>query len=116
MGKRAIMGPFQFKVDKMFPPQAFIIGAQKSGTTSLAYLLDQHPMIGLATPKEPDFLTVNWDRGLDWYRACFREPKEILIDASVSYTMAEVNPDALPDAAVAPRRAFEMSPGAGGGD
>lgn len=96
----------------MFPPQAFIIGAQKSGTTSLAYLLNQHPMICVATPKEPDFLTVNWDRGLDWYRSCFRQPKDILVDASVSYTMAQLGPDSAPDAAVVPRRAFEMSPDA----
>jgi hypothetical protein len=38
-----------------FPPEAFIIGAQKAGTTSLADLLDQHPGIVVSNPKEPDF-------------------------------------------------------------
>lgn len=69
-------------------------------------------MICVATPKEPDFLTVNWDQGRDWYRTCFRQPKEILVDASVSYTMADVGPHGFQNAAVAPRRAFEMSPDA----
>ena len=33
-----------------FPPEAFIIGAQRAGTTSLSALLDQHPGIVLSNP------------------------------------------------------------------
>ena len=73
-----------------FPPQAFIIGAQRSGTTSLAFLLNQHPMIALAEPKEPNFLTMNWENGIDWYRSCFSREDAILLDASVSYSMAKI--------------------------
>ena len=93
-----------------FPPEAFIIGAQRSGTTSLSAILDQHPSIGLSTPKEPDFFSVNWERGLDWYRACFRLPNATLIDASVSYTMAWPSPssDELPD--TVPRLIHQVSP------
>jgi len=82
-----------------FPPQLFIIGAQRSGTTSLSALLDQHPAIVLSAPKEPDFFSVNWDKGLDWYRARFARLDATLIDASVSYTMAKHQPgsDDLPD-------------------
>ncbi|HVZ70365.1 MAG TPA: sulfotransferase [Rhizomicrobium sp.] len=71
-----------------FPPQAFIIGAQKAATTSLADLLAQHPGIEVSNPKEPDFFNVNWERGLDWYRSRFARTDAVLLDASVSYTMA----------------------------
>src|ERR1700759_5183389 len=93
-----------------FPPKAFIIGAQRSGTTSLSSLLDQHPGIVLSVPKEPDFFSVNWDRGLDWYRARFRRHDAILIDASVNYTMVPRHDgsDQLPD--TVPRRIHELSP------
>lgn len=94
-----------------FPPNAFIIGAQKSATTSLAFLLDQHPMIVLAEPKEPDFLTVNWTKGLDWYRSCFRRTEGILIDASVGYTMAPLARGRETEI-LAPARAHQLSPDA----
>lgn len=38
-----------------FPPEVFLIGAQKAGTTTLAYLLSQHPNICVAKNKEPHF-------------------------------------------------------------
>jgi hypothetical protein len=93
-----------------FPPQAFIIGAQRAGTTSLAELLNQHPEIELSNPKEPDFFSVHWEQGLDWYRSRFRRLDANLIDASVSYTMARKVPGSneLPD--VVPRRIQQVSP------
>lgn len=87
-----------------FPPAAFLIGAQKAGTTTLAAMLDQHPQIGVARPKEPDFFHVNWDRGIEWYRSCFREPRDILVDASPSYTMSP------PDEETVPARIFALQP------
>lgn len=95
-----------------FPPEAFIIGAQRSGTTSLSSLLDQHPGIVLSVPKEPDFFSVNWDQGLDWYRARFRSLDATLIDASVNYTMTPLpsGSQTLPD--TVPRRIYELSPAA----
>jgi hypothetical protein len=72
-----------------FPPEFLLIGAQKSGTTSLAFLLDQHPDICVSTPKEADFYTLNWPRGLDWYRDRFATPEDkCLLDASPSYSLA----------------------------
>jgi hypothetical protein len=45
-----------------------LIGAGKSGTTSLAGLLAQHPDIALTQPKEPWFFdTRDYDRGMAWY-------------------------------------------------
>jgi hypothetical protein len=93
-----------------FPPDAFIIGAQRSGTTSLSSLLEQHPGIVLSVPKEPDFFSVNWYQGMDWYRARFCDADGTLIDASVNYTMVPHVEGAseLPDAV--PRRIHEVSP------
>lgn len=77
-----------------FPPEVFLIGAQKAGTTTLAYLLDQHPRIAVAQPKEPHFFSHNQDKGLGWYRERFpSSPKTICIDASTSYSMAPLTRD-----------------------
>ncbi len=95
-----------------FPPELFIIGAQRSGTTSLSALLDQHPAVVLSTPKETDFFSVNFHHGLGWYRARFRRLDAVLIDASVSYTMASPvsNSDELPD--LVPRLIHQVTPDA----
>lgn len=72
-----------------FPPEAYLIGAQKAGTTTLAYLLDQHPDITVSQPKESHFFAHNRDKGLDWYKEQFPEsPGTICLDASTSYSMA----------------------------
>ena len=75
-----------------FPPEAYLIGAQKAGTTTLAYLLDQHPLVTMSRPKEPHFFTRNWDQGLDWYKEKFPGPLNAIgIDASTSYAMAPLS-------------------------
>lgn len=81
-----------------YPPRAFIIGAQKAATTSLAFLLDQHPAIQLSSPKEPHFFSTNWDKGESWYRTQFPPAAEdvMLLDASTSYAMAPISKDARP--------------------
>lgn len=81
-----------------FPPRAYLVGAAKAGTTSLAHLLDQHPAVRLSDPKEPDFFTGNHGRGAAWYRACFEgaTPGQVLLDASQSYAVAPLTPDGGP--------------------
>ncbi|MDO8862438.1 sulfotransferase [Haliea sp. E1-2-M8] len=37
-------------------PNLFLVGAQKSATTTLAVMLASHPEVAMATPKEPGFL------------------------------------------------------------
>lgn len=37
-------------------PNLFLVGAQKSGTTTLAVMLASHPQVFMSTPKEPGFL------------------------------------------------------------
>ena len=56
---------------KPFPPEAYLIGAQKAGTTSLAFLLQQHPKICLSNPKETHYFSYNFELGLEWYRSHF---------------------------------------------
>lgn len=52
---------------------ALIIGAMKSGTTTLFNYLDQHPAIAGASPKEPGFFAFDdvFARGRDWYEGLF---------------------------------------------
>jgi len=53
----------------------FIIGAQRSGTTYLYHLLDEHPEICMARPlrPEPKFFLKNelYARGLEYYETCY---------------------------------------------
>jgi len=53
------------------PPDFLIIGAQKSGTTSLYRYLSEHPQVGASRTKEVRFLSRRWDRGEPWYRSQF---------------------------------------------
>ena len=72
-----------------FPPDVYLIGAAKAGTSTLANLLDQHPRVVVSRPKETHFFTLNWDRGLDWYASKFPDSTDSLcIDASTTYAMA----------------------------
>lgn len=102
-----------------FPPKAFLIGALRTGSTYLASLLDRHPGIRLAQPKEPGYFTGNSVRGLDWYRGCFEDPEEsILLDATAWYSAGptERYPATDSDAGSryleVPRRMHELSPDA----
>jgi hypothetical protein len=53
-------------------PTFFVIGAMRSGTTSLHSYLRSHPDIYLHL-KEPHFFDGKFERGLDWYRNLFAE-------------------------------------------
>ncbi len=52
-------------------PNFLIIGAQRSGTTSLFHFLAGHPEVTPPLHKEIQFLTLEWGRGLDWYARHF---------------------------------------------
>jgi hypothetical protein len=72
-----------------FPPESYLIGAQKAGTTTLAYLLNQHPHVTIGQTKESHFFTDQWRKGLDWYRKQYPDASNALcMDASTSYSMA----------------------------
>lgn len=52
-------------------PDFLIIGAQKCGTSSLFYLLNQHPDLNLPSVKEIQFFTLEYDKGWNWYKKQF---------------------------------------------
>ena len=84
-------GPRRTRSGRSHLPNFLVIGAMKSGTTSLFHYLQAHPQIFMSPLKEVDFFAEegNWDRGLDWYRRQFggAGPSSIAIgEASTSYT------------------------------
>lgn len=69
-----------------------VIGAQRSGTTSLADLLEAHPQIALARPRRPEpkvFLDEEiLARGAEWYLEAYfphRAQARVLAEKSTSY-------------------------------
>lgn len=69
-------------------PSIVIIGAMKSATTSLYRWLDQQPEVFMTHPKETNFFSDRWTRGLSWYSGLFADarPGQLLGEASVNYT------------------------------
>lgn len=84
-----------------------IVGAQKSGTTSLAAQLAQHPEICFSRVKEPAFFnrTVDWRAGVTEYHRLF-EPADgqICGEASTMYTF-------FPEWRDTHQRIYEYNPG-----
>jgi len=59
-------------------PNLFVIGAAKSGTTSLHHHLSRHPEIHMSEPKEPGFFAPGFDyypKDEDWYLGLFADGK-----------------------------------------
>ena len=72
-------------------PNFLIIGAMKSGTTSLYHYLGAHPQVYMPAFKAPEFFAgeSHWRRGVEWYRKQFAAagPDAVAIgEASNVYT------------------------------
>lgn len=52
-------------------PDFYIIGCVKCGTTSLFEYLMEHPNVLPSVGKEIDYFGEYYNRGINWYRACF---------------------------------------------
>jgi len=80
----------------MLLPNFIIIGAMKSGTTSLANYLKEHPDIFVSDPKEPGFFDerIAWNKGIEWYRSLFENAKscKAIGEASTHYTKMPYHP------------------------
>jgi hypothetical protein len=65
-----------------------VIGAQKCGTTSLHFYLDQHPEVSMARGKELNFFVAggSWAKGVDWYAAQFDPDAPVRGESSPAYT------------------------------
>ncbi|NJN73117.1 MAG: sulfotransferase domain-containing protein [Limnothrix sp. RL_2_0] len=76
-------------------PNLVIIGAMKSGTSSLHRYLNLHPQIYMSSLKELDFfiLEKNWKEGISWYEQQFvTKEKNIKIygESSPNYTKSHI--------------------------
>jgi tetratricopeptide (TPR) repeat protein len=71
-------------------PNFIIIGAQKSGTTSLENYIAQHPQVIPAIKKETHFWYRDFRKGIDWYLAHFPP-----IPRSENYITGEATPNYL---------------------
>ncbi len=69
-------------------PNLIIIGGLKCGTTSIHHYLGLHPEVQMSKPKELNFFVeeLNWDLGLDWYRARFDDRFPVRGESSPHYT------------------------------
>ena len=71
-------------------PDFLVIGAMKSGSTTLWRHLDQHPRIFLCRPKEPQFFSREavFARGFAWYRSLFATARsdQLCGEASTCYS------------------------------
>lgn len=86
-------------------PQALVIGAAKSGTTSLAAALQRHPRLFLNfRRKELHFFEARWHWGEDWYRLQFPQ-----LPAGLGWGLMEATPDYLQDPLV-PGRVAALLP------
>lgn len=85
-------------------PNFMIIGAMRSGTTTLSALLRAHPDVYMAPKKEVHYFSRHWERGVDWYVQQFagRRGEVAMGEATPSYMyfddaverMASVVPEA----------------------
>jgi hypothetical protein len=69
-------------------PAFVVIGAMKSGTSSLHHYLRQHPEICMSRPKETDYFIEerNYGKGLHWYRSLFADQTKVCGEASPNYS------------------------------
>lgn len=90
--KSALQGRLNPLPDELgLPAYIFIIGAMKSGTTTLFEHLANHPQICPSTPKEPGFFATEecWAMGAAWYDSLFDfNPAHhaYALDGSTDYT------------------------------
>lgn len=83
----------------MTGPDFLIIGAMKSGTTSLQAQLAAQTGIFMTTPKEPNFFSDDnvYARGADWYESLFLDaaPGDLKGEASTHYTKLPTYPETI---------------------
>jgi hypothetical protein len=75
-------------------PDFIVIGAMKSGTTSLARYLSAHPDVFYTRPREPRFFSDFHDTGLAAYEALFEDalPHQVKGEGSTNYSIAGLRP------------------------
>jgi hypothetical protein len=86
-------------------PNLIVIGAGKTGTTSLHYYLGLHPQIFMSRVKELRYFEKNCGKGVEWYQDNFRSGRNHLIrgETSPQYT-------AYPHVSGVPQRMHALIP------
>ncbi|MEL6418072.1 MAG: sulfotransferase domain-containing protein [Pseudomonadota bacterium] len=83
----------------MAQPDFIIVGAMKSGTSTLAAQIGAQPGLFMTTPKEPNFFSDDaiWSKGPDWYHGLFANaaPTDLKGEASTHYTKYPRHPHTL---------------------
>lgn len=72
-------------------PNYIIIGAQKSGTSSLFYYLSQHPQVVNSNRKEVHYFDKNYHRSVSWYKQHF----PFKFNIKPGYAVGEATPSYL---------------------
>ena len=77
-------------------PDLVIAGAARSGTSTLAAAMREHPAIDPGATKEPNYFSRHYDRGTAWYDGLYADRSDgvLRMDASTSYTYPQF-PEAL---------------------
>lgn len=74
-------------------PDFIVLGQGKSGTSLIYQVFTENPAIGLPTPKELNFFSRDFDKGMDWYRTRFP-------DLGHHTVLGEISPSYLSSKAV----------------
>lgn len=88
------------KIDRL--PEFLLVGAQKSGTTALFQLINQHPKV-VKKNGEVHFFDINFHRGLNWYKRLFpkRPQKDHIVGDHSPYYLFHP---------MVPERVFSVAP------
>jgi len=85
-------------------PNFIIIGAMKSGTSSLYQYIATHPNIVRSSMKETDFFTQDgFKKGINWYNQQFSDSGQYAFEASPNYSKRHIFPGV-------PERMFSILP------
>lgn len=87
---------------KTMKPSYIGIGAQKCASTWVHYILQDHPQAFASSPKELDFFSYNYGRGLQWYEKYFEK-------GLGRKAVGEISPSYFYDLS-APLRAYKYNP------
>jgi len=94
-------------------PNFIIIGAAKSGTSSLYTYLTKHPLVHPAYKKEIHYFDLNFSKSLNWYRAHFSYQPFLKIKPSQKKTPCPITGEATPYYLchpLAPKRIHDVIP------
>ncbi len=75
--QKLLLGPRLLTSGRRVLPDFLILGAQKSGTTSVFQYLIQHRQIASSFKKEVHYFDWNYTKGPSWYRAFFPTRRQV---------------------------------------